>query len=441
MLKDNRLNSQLPYKETRITYDRRSHQLTNINIWTSDSQWLAYDIRPSGSSFTGLSIEKIHVNTLHQVEIYRANFGAHVGVVTVSSENPPRYAFIHGPEHPDDHWQYDFHHRRGVYVNDEQLNVAHNIDAMYITPPYIAGALRGGTHVHVYSPDGKWLSFTYNDHIMHELGAQYDQRNVAVAVPAGEVNVPSEKHAREYSGNYFCCVVSVTTQKPQPNSDEISRAYEEGWIGQYGYLKASGQWQERALAFIGDTHASNGDVVAEIFIVDLPADAESFKIAGDQPLQGTESSLPSPPKYVYQRRLTFTHQRKYPGLAKQPRHWLRSSPDGKLIACIMLDDNGVAQLWLVSTLTGECLQLTHELLPIQSAFSWDSKGEHICFVYDNSVVRCNIATGELQRLTARTEQAPVADAVVFSPNDRLIAFMRDENEFRQLYMVETGLGD
>lgn len=441
MLKDNRLNSQLPYKETRITDDRRSHQLTNINVWTPDSQWLAYDIRPSGSSFTGLSIEKIHVNTKQQVEIYRANYGSHVGVVTVSAENPPRYAFIHGPEHPDEHWQYDFHHRRGVYVNDGQLNVAHGIDAMCITPPYIAGALRGGTHVHVFSPDGKWLSFTYNDHVMHELGAQYDQRNVAVAVPAGRVDVVPKRHAREYSGDYFCSVVSVTTQIPKPDSDEISRAYEEGWIGQHGYLNASGQWQERALAFMGDTHASNGDVITEIFIVDLPNDVENFKIAGDQPIEGTEFSLPSPPKSVYQRRLTFTHKRKYPGLAKQPRHWLRSSPDGKFIACLMLDDNEIVQLWLVCTITGELFQITHGVLSIQSAFNWDSKGEYICFVYDNCVVRCQISTGELQLLTVRTELAPVADAIVFSPNDRLVAFMRDVNGFRQLHMVETGLGN
>lgn len=82
------MNSKLPYKETRLTNDNRSHQLTNINVWTPDSLWIAYDIRPNGSSFTGLSIEKIHVNTLEEVEIYRANYGAHVGVVTVSSQHP-----------------------------------------------------------------------------------------------------------------------------------------------------------------------------------------------------------------------------------------------------------------------------------------------------------------------------------------------------------------
>ncbi|MFD1093158.1 DUF3748 domain-containing protein [Providencia vermicola] len=433
------MNSKLPYKETRLTNDNRSHQLTNINVWTPDSLWIAYDIRPNGSSFTGLSIEKIHVNTLQEVEIYRANYGAHVGVVTVSSQHPPQYAFIHGPEYPDEQWHYDFHHRRGVYVHDDQLNVACPIDAMCISPPYIAGALRGGTHVHVYSPDGKWLSFTYNDHVMHELDVTLDQRNVAIAVPAGAVNVEPKKHKREYNGDYFCCVVSQTVVEPKPDSDEISRAYEEGWVGQRGYQKQDGQWQERALVFIGDTHTQDGEVIPEIFIVDLPSQPQCCMVAGEKPIQGTELSLPAPPKGVHQKRLTYTHQRKYPGLAKQPRHWLRTSPDGKSIACLMHDDFGNVQLWLVNSVTGELNQITHGDSSIQSAFNWDSKGEHICFVYDNSVTICHIATKTLIRLTERTEQAPSADAVVFSPNDKLIAFMRDINGFRQLYTVETGL--
>ncbi|WP_219628213.1 hypothetical protein, partial [Vibrio parahaemolyticus] len=62
--------------------------------------------------------------------------------------------------------------------------------------------------------------------------------------------------------------------------------------------------------------------------------------------------MPFPPKGVSQRRLTFTHHRKFPGLAKQPRHWLRASPNGQSIACLMADDHGNAQLYLVDTLTG-----------------------------------------------------------------------------------------
>ena len=52
---------------------------------------------------------------------------------------------------------------------------------------------------------------------------------------------------------------------------------------------------------------------------------------------------------------------------------------------------------------------------------------------------CHVVTGAIQKLTQRTELAPVVDAVVFSPNNELIAFMRDIDGFRQIYTVETGL--
>lgn len=37
-------------KEKQLTFAPRHHQLTNINVWTADSQWLVYDVRPSGAS-------------------------------------------------------------------------------------------------------------------------------------------------------------------------------------------------------------------------------------------------------------------------------------------------------------------------------------------------------------------------------------------------------
>ncbi|EKT60994.1 DUF3748 domain-containing protein [Providencia sneebia] len=433
------MNNKLPYKERQITHDKRCHQLTNINVWTPDSLWLVYDVRPNGSSFTGLTIEKIHVNNGSQCEIYRANNGAHVGVVTVSTENPPRYAFIQGPEYPDEQWQYDFHHRRGVYVSDDALGIAHPIDAMRITPPFIAGALRGGTHVHVFSPDSKWLSFTYNDHVLHEKDIRLDQRNVAIAVPIKSVDIEPKGHEREYSGDYFCCVITQTFLFPKIGSDEISRAYEEGWVGHDGYIKQNGERQKRAITFMGDTHGANNEIIPEVYLVDLPEIEDEFMLSGEYPVEGTSSKMPFPPKNIQQRRLTYTHNRKYPGLAKQPRHWLRTSPDGSAIACLMKDDNGIVQLYLVKTCTGTLKQVTYSDNSIQSAFSWDSQGQHISFICDNSVMLCNIETGKTERLTIRSDLPPVADAVVFSPDDSLVAFMRDIDGFRQIYTVETGL--
>ncbi len=62
--------------------------------------------------------------------------------------------------------------------------------------PYTPGALRGGSHVHVFSPNGEMVSFTYNDHVMHERSPALDLRNVGVAAPFGPVNV-QKQHPRE----------------------------------------------------------------------------------------------------------------------------------------------------------------------------------------------------------------------------------------------------
>lgn len=144
-------------------------------------------MRPSGASFTGETIERVNIHTGEVEVIYRVSQGAHVGVVTVHPKSE-KYVFIHGPENPHETWHYDFHHRRGVIVEGGKMN---NLDAMDITVPYTSGALRGGSHVHVFSPNGEMVSFTYNDHVMHQFDSALDLRNVGVAAPFGPVNVQS----------------------------------------------------------------------------------------------------------------------------------------------------------------------------------------------------------------------------------------------------------
>ena len=126
-----------------------------------------------------------------------------------------------------------------------------------------------------------------------------------------------------------------------------------------------------------------------------------------------------------QRRLTFTAERKFPGL-QGPRHWLRSSPDGSRIAFLMKDDAGIVQLWTISPNGGSPSQLTHNPWPIASAFTWSPDGRQLTHVMDNSVFLTDATTGQSQRLTERTpdESAPLAEACVFSPDGKQIAFMR-----------------
>lgn len=404
-----------------VTFAPRNHQLTNTRTWTPDSQWLVFDVRPSGASFTGETIERVNVNSGTVETVCHATQGARVGVVTVHPTQE-RYVFIHGPEQPDAQWQYDFHHRRGVVAFQGAVE---NLDAMDITAPYTPGALRGGSHVHVYSPNGQFVSFTYNDHVLHERDPALDLRNVGVAAPYGPVT-PQGKHPREYSGSHWCVLVSRTTPTPVPGSDEINRAYEEGWVGNH------------ALAFIGDTLAENGDKVPELFIVDLPQDEAGWKQPGGGPLAGTATTMPAPPAGVSQRRLTFTHHRRYPGLVNVPRHWVRANPQATAIAFLMCDDAGVVQLWLISPQGGEPRQLTYHASGIQSAFNWHPSGEWLGFVLEDRIACCHAGTGDITFLTKVHAHAPSADAIVFSPDGKQIAWMEEVDGYRQLWVTQTG---
>jgi len=194
------------------------------------------------------------------------------------------------------------------------------------------------------------------------------------------------------------------------------------------------------LAFIGDTLALSGEKVPELFIVDLPADEQGWKRAGEAPLAGTSTTMPSPPMGVEQRRLTFTHQRRYPGLVNAPRHWVRSNPQGSEIAFLMRDEAGVVQLWLIAAEGGEPRQLTHNATDIQSAFNWHPSGTALGFVLENRIALCDSVTGTTVFLTdSDPEHQPSADAVVFSPNGKTIAWMAPAAGFRQLWMADTGL--
>jgi hypothetical protein len=282
--------------------------------------------------------------------------------------------------------------------------------------------------VHVWDAAGDWVSFTYEDHLLaqfQEPGPEHDvnQRNIGVSVPGRPVRVARD-HPRNHDGDYFSVLVTRSVARPQPGSDEIQRAFEEGWVGTNGYGRPDGSRQRRALAFQGQVVTEQGQAISEVFLADLP---EDLTVAGDGPLAGTETRRPFPPKGATQRRLTRTADRKHPGL-QGPRHWLRSSPDGSRIAFLMKDDAGVVQLWTISPQGGAPAQVTRNPWPIASAFTWSPDGAWLAHVMDNSVCLTEVATGGTTRLTPRCEdaRAPRPEACVFSPDGRKVAYVRRE---------------
>ena len=420
--------------ERQITFGAGGRILTNCNIWSPDGQWIVYDTRSDtmGERFDGTRIAAVHVDTGETRTLYESQNGVHCGVATFHPHRD-QVAFILGPQYPTHDWQYSACHRQGVLVDMARPGVIGNLDARDLVPPFTPGALRGGSHVHVFSPDGHWVSFTYNDHLLaagqqarinasNTADADTDQRNVGVSVLLRPVQIPST-HVRNHNGAYFSVLATRTTNCPRPGSDDITLANEEGWIGTNGYLRPDGSRQTRALAFQGHVTLANGGTIAEVFVCDLPDDVTIP--SSDGMGQGTMTKRPLPPLGAVQRRVTHTAHRAYPGIAP-PRHWLRCSPDGSQIAFLMRDARGVVQLHTVSPNGGEPRQITNDDWNVASAFTWSADGQHIAYVADNSVFTVQVDTGVSHRLTPRSADAdaPLPLACVFSPDGSRVAYLR-----------------
>jgi Protein of unknown function (DUF3748) len=419
--------------ERQLTHGAGGRILTNTGVWSADGEWIVYDTRSdaAGSVFDGERIELVQSRTGEVREIFRSGNGAHCGVATFHPRDG-KVVFIHGPEHPAPDWSYGPSHRQGVMVDIASPGRAINLDARDLVPPFTSGALRGGSHVHVWDAAGGKLSFTYNDALMEP-----DLRDIAVSVMGRRVIVP-RSHARNQDGEAFTVLVTRSTSKPPPGSDDFSRACEEGWVGTSGYVRPDGTRQAGALAFQGQMLTERDELIMEVFVADLP---EDFTLPGAGPLSGSVSERPFPPSGISIRRLTRTTKRKFPGV-QGPRHWLRSSPDGARIAFLMKDDDGVAQLWTISPNGGDLVPLTENEHPVGSAFSWSGDGKLIAHVLDGSVCVTDATTGITTRLTrnAGEAEAPRPEACVFSPDSRRITYVRrlrsPEVEANQIFVVE-----
>jgi len=414
-------------RSRQVTAASQGHVLTNAGVWSPDGRWIVYDVRSTadGAVFDGTRIERVEVETGRVQRLYESRDGACCGVVTASPVDD-RVVFILGPKRPDAEWSYGPARRRGVVVRTSRPGEAESLDARDLAAPFTPGALRGGTHVHVFSPDARLVSFTYEDAVLDAAPAGAAERNlrgVGVTLLEAPVTVPPT-HPRNHPG-HASVLVPRLVDEPRPGSDEICRAFEEAWVGLHGYRLDDGSRQRRALAFQGRVAAADGSPLDEVFIVDLPDDPRRLLEPGDLPLAGTPTTRPSPPATVTQRRLTFTADRRHPGI-QGPRHGLRSSSDGTRIAYLARDDDGVVQIFTVPPTGGGPTQLTHGPWGITSSFTWSPDGRWIACVADGSVCRVDASDGSLHRLTPplRDDSQPRPEACVYSPDGTRIACVR-----------------
>ena len=267
------------FKIMQLTHDNSGHTIHNTQCFSQDDEWIVYDTRNNDTMIASTgNISMVNTQTGEIRELYHTEhqtlYGPGVGAATFSPV-ANRVIFIHGIRNADKNNPYGFTRRTGVAIDIAKPFHPIFMDARDITPPFTPGALRGGTHAHNWSADGKWISFTYNDYIIQQLekkdASVKDLRTVGVMIP-GPVHVAHDPSEENNSGEMFSVIVAKVTENPQPGSDEIDKAFDEGWIGTKGYKKSDGKWQHRAIAFQGEVINPDGTKKTEVFVLDLPED-------------------------------------------------------------------------------------------------------------------------------------------------------------------------
>lgn len=396
----------IPARERVLTTTPTGHQIHHCQVFSPDGRFIYYDARNDETMLAASClIGRVELATGQEQILYQvtnaAPHGPGVGGVTCDPVNG-RLAFIHGLANASAAEPYAPHRRCGMSL-DANGKIIH-LDARDLTEPITPGALRGGTHAFHWAPDGNRLSFTYNDAMAPLRPAPYDLRTVGVMTPGHPVGVAAATPGTEFSGDAFATLLVPVTPTPTPGSDELLRAFDEGWLDP-GHL-----------AFFGILRTASGTDLTEVMLAEVPPDpgVTTFRSA----------ALPEPPHGITIRRLTHTDQRRYPGV-QGPRHWVRPAPDGSLVAFLAKDDRGIVQIFAVAPAGGELRQLSRLEVSVASPFAWSPDSKFLACAAGGCVQLIEAVSGQARALTepGPPDQAP-RYSVCFSPTGNRVAYNR-----------------
>lgn len=431
------------YEEIQLTKDPSGHCINSTEVFSPDDEWIVYDSRlvDSGIGAAGevamVNTRTGEIKTLYRTQ-HQTEFGPGVGAVTFSPFGD-RALFIHGVRNADQDKPYSMTRRTGVAVDVNDPMKPIFMDARCMKPPFVPGALRGGTHAHTWSSDG-WISYTYNDYLIEQEAKKgrnvRDLRTIGIMVPGIPVTVQDDGSLENNSGEMFSLIVAEVKDNPQPGTDEVDKAFDECWIGREGYVKPDGTRQRRAIAYQGNVRDSLGNTKTEIFVVDIPENiaelVRELEISSDPGVR-----LPVSGALVSRR---ITHLKK--GVSPAPRHWLRSTRDGEKIGFLAEDEQGIVQFHYVSPNGGEPRQVTRLPFSIFGPFNFSPDGKKVAYIADNSVYVTDLESGESQRISQKyPEEEPAVGAVIWSNDGKTLAFNRfikadDGNRYMQVFLLK-----
>lgn len=400
------------YQIQHITKSDFGHIIHHNNVFSLDNKWIVYDGRLDDSKIGETStIGVVNIETGEERIMYKTEnqtqFGPGVGAVSFSPITND-VIFIHGLYSANQGKPYSVSRRVGVGVDIDFPNRIFHYDARDVVAPFVPGSLRGGTHSHCWCGDGRLISFTYNDEFVDP-----DLRVVGVMIPA-DSDIIVDSVDGNNNGRMYSAIVADVVRNPKIDSDEINKAFDECWVGTNGYLDSAGLHHPYAIAYQGNTLNSKGEVITEIFIVDI----DETKISADRSAVGVEGERPHVPNGVRSFRLSRTLK----GLSDL-RHWLRSSADGQFIYALAKDDKCRNQIISCRTNSGEYQYLTDFDFSISSPINIDYKGEQVAFFADNKMYLYSLLHKKLTCLVDYNSSGIVLiGAPVFSRDNTLLAF-------------------
>lgn len=421
-------------REIQLTFAPFGHCLNSTQCFSPDGKQLVYDTRNDDAALAANGqIRVVNIATGEDLLVYETKnqsfFGPGVGAATWSPDG--RYwLFLGGIQNADKTRPYSFTRRTGIAVSCLAPGEAIWMDARHVEPPYTAGALRGGTHAHTWSGQDGWISCTYNDAVM-EAAARLDSsvadlRTVAVLLPR-TVHVPEADGVENKSGQMYAVIIAPVLNTPTPGSDEISKAFDECWIGENGYIANDGTRIRKAIAYQGHARDGQGQLKTEIFIADLPD--QSASLVGDV---GSDRSLPRVPDAIQNRRISFLKD----GVSPTPRHWLRSTADGSLIGFYAVDENDMVQLWGISPNGGQARQLSQLPVSADGPFNFSPDGAYAACPAGNRIWLVRLSDGATAAVTSEQYPSPLNGAVIWSPNGNKLAYNRIVNGWMQIFLTE-----
>lgn len=402
-----------------LTKTAAGHTIHHNSVFSPNDEWIVFDGRNDDTKIgETATIGMVNVNTGEERIIYNTAsptvYGPGVGAASFSPVQN-KVLFIHGLYDADKDKPYDITRRFGLAVDLERPMQGIHMDARDVVAPYVSGSLRGGTHSHCWSADGQLVSFTYNDEFIDP-----DLRVVGVMVPSKkEIVVPEVKGNN--NGLLFSAIVTEVVREPKWGSDEISKAFDECWMG-----------DNKSVAFQGNTRNEKGETITEIYLVNIDAEL----ILQDSAAVGLKGERPRVPKGIVQQRISHTSK----GLSDL-RHWLRSSPDGRFIYALAKDEKGNNQLVQCEVTNGAFNYISDFDFSISSPINISNKGDKITFIGNNNVCVFHLASKKLEVLTANTaDDLKIVGAPVFSRKGDKIAFNQfvenNGSEYVQIKLVK-----